>query len=80
MVAERYVPVRSAGSADQQQPRIGGEAEEIRESAGGCSVPRAVSHRAARLSGITGQVRQSARRILFQDLARPPCGKMEDDE
>jgi len=79
MVAERYVPVRSAGSADQQQPRIGGEAEEIREPTGGRGVPRAVSHRAAQLSGIIGQVRQNAT-TSFQDLARPSCEKVEADE
>lgn len=57
MVAQRHVPVRSAGSADQQQPRISGEAEEIREPAGGCGIPRAICHRAPQLPGTAGQVR-----------------------
>jgi len=78
MVAERYVPVRSVGSTDQQQSRISGEAEETREPARSCGVPRAVSHRAAQLSGIIGQVRQSV--TSFQDLARPSYEKVEDDE
>lgn len=56
MVVERHVPVRPAGFADQQQPRLGHEAEEIRESAGGRGIPGAISHRASSLSRTVRQV------------------------
>lgn len=56
MVAKWHVPVRSIGSADQQQPRPGREAEEICEPAGSRGIRRTISHRIAKLSGITRQV------------------------
>lgn len=47
MVAKRHVPVHPTGSADQQQPRRGREAEEICKPAGSRGISRAISLRTA---------------------------------